>query len=105
MLVIGFTAVTTASKLEDHDQFCASCHMQPEVAYEKRAQLVVHSKVSTTDLASQHYVTSESQLAKQPFRCIDCQRGDQILGDRATELLIGANDLVIYFAGTPKPDA
>src|SRR5258705_5533691 len=94
--MFGMTSVTAASTLEDHDQFCSSCHMQPEDGYDQRAQAVIHGSGGAVDLASQHYATNE------PFRCIDCHRGDQGLGDRATTLRIGADDLATYLLGSPN---
>ena len=96
LVMFGMTSVTAASTLEDHDQFCASCHMNPEDTYDQRAQAIIHGSATATDLASQHYATN------QQFRCIDCHRGDQGLGDRATTLTIGANDLSIYLLGSPN---
>ncbi len=94
--MFAMTSVSAASTLEDHDQFCSSCHMQPEDTYDQRAQSVIHGGSDSVDLASQHYA------ANQPFRCIDCHRGDQGLGDRATTLTIGANDLSVYVLGSPN---
>ena len=101
LIMFGLTSVTTASTLEDHDQFCASCHMQPEDTYDQRAQAVMHLGSVPADLASQHYEVFSDKNSDSSFRCIDCHRGDQGLGDRGTTLSIGANDLAIYFFGTP----
>jgi len=101
LFMMGITTIVTGSALEDHDQFCASCHMQPENTYDQRAQIVIHGSGGPVDLASQHYV-QDARLPNQSFRCVDCHRGDHMLGDRSTTLLIGANDLVTYFVGVPN---
>jgi hypothetical protein len=89
-----------ALSLEQHDDFCASCHTQPEVDYYHRTL-----KRPAADLAGAH-------VAKD-VRCIDCHSGPPPAG-RGSGLLQGARDYAAYLSGSyhrpavttnPLPDA
>ncbi len=97
----SITTITIASRLEESDVFCASCHMTPEQTYHQRAQAVLDGKPAS-DLSSFHYQTGGAQTgASRPFRCADCHRGDQHLVDRASALTVGAKDILLYLLGKP----
>lgn len=88
LVAIGGTAF--ALSLEEHNDFCASCHTQPEVEYVSRAQ-----KSPPVDLASTHVITS--------VKCIDCHSGPPPFG-RKDGLIQGAQDLLAYLKGNyPQP--
>lgn len=93
--------ITTAgiSKLEEHDSFCTSCHTLPEAAYHERAiaALAVSDPFELADLASYHYWQASD------FRCIDCHRGDDSPGHRATVLGLAARDTVTWLTGRANP--
>lgn len=91
-VVVIVIVLLSASQLEEHDPFCIACHTTPEQTYFDRAQAASTGDVA--DLSSVHYVVSED-----PFRCIDCHRGDDGLQDRATTLALGARDALTYFTG------
>jgi predicted CXXCH cytochrome family protein len=89
-----------ALSLENHNDFCASCHTQPEVDYYART---LHQPA--IDLASAH-------TAKQ-VHCIDCHSGPPPVG-RTAGLTQGALDYVAFLSGSyhqpavttnPLPDA
>jgi hypothetical protein len=82
-----------ASKLEERDSFCISCHLAPEETYHQRAQAALAGSLLPADLASAHYGLAE------PFRCIDCHRGDGSLPHRWQTFLLGARDALTYAAG------
>ncbi len=94
-LVLFVMSVTVASELEERDEFCTSCHRAPEVAYFERA----HGTVNTAaiDLASFHYEVEGYQ-----FRCVDCHRGDQSVGQRAQILWLAARDTAVHYLGNPN---
>ena len=82
--IVSGLAGFTATRFENHDSFCASCHTQPELEYYQR-----ESKSSKMDLASFH--------TTKKTRCIDCHSGKGVIG-RATALTLGARDLWAYVA-------
>jgi nitrate/TMAO reductase-like tetraheme cytochrome c subunit len=81
-----------ASKAEEQDGFCISCHTVPEQTYFDRARAD-----PPPDLSSAHYHLSEG------FRCIDCHRGDGGWRHRALTLALGARDAAIFFSGGADP--
>ncbi len=84
--VAGFTGM----QLENHDDFCASCHTSPESEYVDRA----HAD-SVVDLASFH--TGEG------VRCIDCHSGKGA-GGRIQAMSLGGHDLLKFVSGQfPQP--
>jgi hypothetical protein len=74
-----------AATQESHDQFCASCHTQPESTF------VARSTSTPVDLASHH--TTQNTL------CIDCHSGPGVTGRMSAELM-GAKNAFKWFTGT-----
>ena len=100
LLVLGGGGAAYALSLENHDDFCASCHTQPEVNYYTRTL-----RQPPAELASAH-------VAKQ-VHCIDCHSGPPPAG-RAAGLIQGAQDYAAYLSASyhkpavtshPLPDA
>src|SRR5512137_741659 len=77
--VVGLSAsgFAFAATQESHDQFCASCHTQPESTF------VARSTSTSVDLASHH--TTQNAL------CIDCHSGQGIAGRMSAELMGAKN--------------
>ncbi len=71
--------------LENHDDFCASCHTQPETQYYQQSR-----EQNSTTLAAFH--------ASKSVRCIDCHSGGGPLG-RVEGLTQGTQDLLSYYSG------
>ncbi len=91
-LVVLFGAgVGGASKIEENDAFCASCHRAPEVTYVARAQQALNAPDDAPDLASAH--------TPLPLRCVDCHRGDGSLLHRGASLALGARNGVLFITG------
>ncbi len=82
VLALSMGAIAYAIRLEEHDDFCASCHTQPEVEYYQRSLQVA------TDLASYH--------RPENTHCIDCHSGAGPVG-RAVGLSQGVDDLVAWY--------
>jgi len=96
---IGFVGGTL---LEEHNDFCASCHTVPESTYFNRATAAIaDTNVKISDLATVHFRQAETK--HEPFQCITCHRGDSSLGDRIQTLLLGARDSVVYVTGKADP--
>ena len=96
LLALPFPVV---SKLEERDTFCISCHTVPEETYYERARSTMAGEADyPPDLASAHY-----DLEDEPFRCIDCHRGDQSLPHRFRTFLLGARDTLIWVSGQADP--
>src|SRR6202022_202366 len=100
LVILGGGGVAYALSLENHNDFCASCHTQPEVDYYTRT-----IQQQATDLASAHTV--------KQVHCIDCHSGPPPAG-RAAGPTQGAKDSVAYLSGRyhkpavtahPLPDA
>jgi hypothetical protein len=75
-----------AATQETHDQFCASCHTQPESTFVARS-----TTAPAVDLASHH--TTQNTL------CIDCHSGQGVTGRISAELM-GAKNAFKWFSGT-----
>ena len=89
-IVIIFASVgtvATAVHLENDDEFCASCHTEPEVSFVNRSLAE-----EPVDLASAHAHYADA------VRCIDCHSGAGTAG-RVDALQQGATDLVAYLSG------
>ncbi len=90
VLLSAATAVT-AMQFENHDDFCASCHSQPESAYFQR------EAPDATDLASFH--------AEKNVHCIDCHSGPGLVPGRISALTLGAKDLLAWVSGHARQPA
>ena len=100
LVVLAVGSYITGTSLEEHDNFCASCHTQPEDQFFQRSL-----KSTAQDLASFH--------AEKGVLCIQCHAGKGIIG-RSLGLMAGAQDLVSFYSGhypqpakleDPMPDA
>lgn len=86
LAIFGAAGGTTyAIQLENQDQFCASCHTEPESQYYQQSL-----DKGTQNLAAFH--------AQKQVRCIDCHSGGGAFG-RIEGLTQGAQDLVAYDSG------
>lgn len=74
-----------AAHLEDDNQFCTTCHTQPETTFFERSQAPV-----ATDLASYHN--------KKHQTCITCHSGEGV-GGRIAAISLGVRDLGFYMLG------
>ena len=100
LMVLAAGSYITGTQLEEHDNFCASCHTQPEVDFYTRSL-----QPTSQDLASFH--------AEKKVLCIECHAGKGIIG-RSLGLAAGAQDLVAFYSEhypqpakleDPMPDA
>ncbi len=85
IILLSASGFAFAATQESHDQFCASCHTQPESTFVQR------STAAAVDLASYH--------TTQQTRCIDCHSGQGVLGRMSAELM-GAHNAFLWFTGT-----
>ncbi len=91
LVLLSAATAVTAMQFENHDDFCASCHSEPEQAYFQR-----EAKPST-DLASFH--------ATKDVHCIDCHSGPGLVPGRISALTLGAKDLAAWVTGTGRQPA
>lgn len=85
-----------ASSQEQDNNFCVSCHTQPETEYQAR-NVSADTTKNATDLASFHH-------RKKDVRCIDCHVGEGVLG-RATVLSLAAWDAFKHYTGIAQQPA
>ena len=90
-VVLPAATAATAMQFENHDDFCASCHSQPEDTYFQR------EAPASTDLASFH--------STKDVRCIDCHSGPGLVPGRISALTMGAKDLLAWVSGTARQPA
>lgn len=97
LLAIGLLTTLGATKLEEQDVFCTSCHLGPETTYHSRSldAREVEDPFELADLASFHYWDDPD------FRCINCHRGDDSLPHRAQVLLLAAGDTLTWALSEP----
>ncbi len=88
--------IAYASSLEQDNNFCASCHTQPETEYLARFNDAV-AKKNALDLAAFHH-------RKKEVKCIDCHVGEGIVG-RGAVLSVSAWDALKHFTGTATQPA
>ena len=105
VLILGAGGAIGGTLLEDHDDFCISCHTKPEQTYYDRVQQALKDKAGVTDLkslaaqhiaidlASQHYIVTDT------LSCISCHGGVRNFGDRADSLTLGIKDTLKFFLG------
>lgn len=104
MVFMGASAFG-ASKLEENDRFCTTCHLAAERTYYNRAQFALdHPEAEISDLASYHYVLAQNDPLIDAFRCIDCHRGRQTVPERTKTLGVGIYDGLLYLLGGGSPD-
>ncbi len=77
--------VAYATRLENHDGFCASCHTQPESKYYDR------SIAAPMDLASAH--------AAKDVTCIQCHSGRGATGRLGAMVAVALPDLLAFRSG------
>ena len=104
LAIVGLGSIGVVSRLEENDRFCTACHTVPEVTYYNRAQSALAGVTPLDDLSSAHYLAAPADLPSgQPFRCIDCHRGDNSLPHRLTTLGLAARDTAIWLARAEDP--
>ncbi len=84
-IILGTGGTAYALNQENHDDFCASCHTQPETKYYQQSQ-----EPNAATLAAFH--------TQKNVRCIDCHSGGGPLG-RMQGLTQGAQDLLSFYSG------
>ncbi len=84
--ILSAASAATAMQLENHDDFCASCHSEPESTFFQRAMAS-----QSTDLASFH--------TTKDVRCIDCHSGPGLIPGRISAITLGAKDLLAWISG------
>jgi hypothetical protein len=82
---LGLLSIPVALKVEENDEFCASCHTEPETTYVGRGH------ASPVDLASRH--------GEKDVPCILCHSGPGLIG-RLNALPTAAWDAARFVAGT-----
>jgi predicted CXXCH cytochrome family protein len=85
LMLLGAASGVVAMQFENHDDFCASCHSEPENTYVQR------EAAAPIDLASAHKA--------KDVRCIDCHSGPGFIPGRVNALMLGAQDLVAWTTG------
>lgn len=93
VLVGGLDWISSA---EQDDEFCASCHTQPESEFFDR-NVSADATGSPEDLASFHHRI-------QGVRCIDCHVGEGFIG-RAAVVSIAAWDAIKHYTGLQRQPA
>src|SRR5919204_18880 len=93
-LLGAIAALFIGTKLEEDNQFCGSCHTEPEVTYLSRFASALATS-NADDLASYHHrqLYPRNSPSADYIRCIDCHVGEGILG-RGIVLSLAAWDAV-----------
>ena len=89
-------SVLYVSHQEQTNEFCASCHTEPEMTYLARYMSAAEQQ-SAEDLAAFHY-------RQQAVRCIDCHGGEGSVG-RTQVLLYAARNTFAHYSGFAKQPA
>jgi nitrate/TMAO reductase-like tetraheme cytochrome c subunit len=108
LVVVGAVAVlggvSIVSANEQNDQFCISCHTQPESTYFARFQTAMTGR--SQDLASFHHqkLYPRGSPGASNIRCIDCHVGEGLVG-RGIVVSLAAWDALKYVTGTATQPA
>ncbi len=99
--IVGGPAVWIATdRLEARNEFCVSCHLDPETPLHEHL-LESFKAVPARSLAAAHHGDADGNGS---FKCIDCHGGSGPAG-RVRAKLLAARDVVLYFAGRfDEPD-
>jgi len=92
LIVLGGAGFAFAAGQEENNDFCASCHSQPESTFYQR-----FLGATAVDLASDHYL-------KKQTKCIDCHSGEGTNG-RLSAMMMGARNAALWFSGTARQPA
>jgi hypothetical protein len=85
-----------ASQLEQNNDFCGSCHTQPESEYLARFSSAV-AQNNASDLAAFHQ-------RKKEVKCIDCHNGEGFLG-RGQVFSLAVWDALKHYTGIQRQPA
>lgn len=102
--VAAISGLSIVSANEQHDEFCVSCHTQPESTYYARFQNAVSGR--SRDLASFHHqkLYPRDLPGATAVRCIDCHVGEGLVG-RGIVVSLAAWDALKYVTGTATQPA
>jgi nitrate/TMAO reductase-like tetraheme cytochrome c subunit len=101
----GGTAIGLS--LEEHDEFCASCHTQPEYDFWMRSRMAASHPAEISDLATFHMVpeSDNKNPKREPVKCIGCHGGATLLDRIETATTLGALDTIKFIAFDIKQPA
>ncbi len=103
-LLFAVGSLTFVSGQEQNNQFCGSCHTQPESTYLQRfdAAQTAHA----IDLASFHHkqLYPRNAPGAQNIKCIDCHVGEGLVG-RGTVVTLAAWDAFKHYTGLQQQPA
>jgi nitrate/TMAO reductase-like tetraheme cytochrome c subunit len=108
ILVVGMAAllggVSIVSSNEQNDNFCVSCHTEPESTYFARFQSAMTGR--SQDLAAYHHrqLYPRNSPAASNIRCIDCHVGEGLVG-RGIVVSLAGWDALKYVTGTATQPA
>lgn len=103
-VVALIASVSVVSGQEQNDQFCGSCHTQPESTYLARFDQAQSGKA--TDLAAFHHkqLYPRNSPDARSIKCIDCHVGEGFVG-RGIVLSLAAWDALKYVTRTARQPA
>lgn len=86
--------------LEESNEFCASCHTQPEYDFWMRTQTVAKKPDEVADLATFHIVPMEGNKKpnREALKCISCHGGPTLPDRLETATTLGALDTLKFVA-------
>ncbi len=102
IVVIGLLAaaggISVVGAQEQNNQFCGSCHTQPESTFLSRFDTAIAGRA--TDLAAFHHkqLYPRDTPGAQNIKCIDCHVGEGLAG-RGTVLTLAAWDALKHYTG------
>ena len=103
-LLFAIGSYTFVSAQEQNNQFCGSCHTQPESTFLQRFDAAQSARA--TDLASFHHkqLYPRDTPGAQNIRCIDCHVGEGLVG-RGTVVTLAAWDALKHYTGLQQQPA
>lgn len=94
-LLLLVAASATVSRLEEDNNFCASCHTPLEVRYVEQAETATTEL--SPNLAAYHFAATRQ--GDDPVNCVACHRGDNGPAHRAAALGLGGWNTAKWLLG------
>ena len=101
VLLGGSGGIAVGLTLEERNDFCASCHTQPEVAHVQRLNARYQSTKDLNDLATFHILPlpDNQQPQRAALKCISCHGGATPADRLETLFTLGVIDGLKFVSG------
>ncbi len=101
LLLLFVAATATVSRVEERNDFCASCHTPLEVLYVDQAESATVD--ASPNLAAFHFAAGQD--GEKTVNCVACHRGDNGVAHRTVALGLGGLNALKWILGNDGSQA